>query len=82
VSRRTLKYAALLRVVFVYRGSTVVYPRSNRLLFGRVKSGGGIVSEYYLGDAPLQWRFPARNRIIAGLSDVVVVVEAAEKSVL
>ena len=61
-------------------GIDVVYPRSNRLLFGRVKSGGGIVSEYYLGEAPLQWRFPARNRIIAGLSDVVVVVEAAEKS--
>jgi DNA processing protein len=62
------------------RGSTVVYPRSNRLLFERVKSGGGIVSEYYLGEAPLQWRFPARNRIIAGLSDAVVVVEAPEKS--
>lgn len=61
-------------------GIDVVYPRSNRLLFGRVKSGGGIVSEYYLGEAPLKWRFPARNRIIAGLSDVVVVVEAPEKS--
>jgi DNA processing protein len=65
----------------VYKwGTTVVYPRSNRLLFGQVKSGGGIVSEYYLGEAPLQWRFPARNRIIAGLSNVLVVVEAAEKS--
>jgi len=61
-------------------GIDVVYPRSNRRLFGRVKDGGGILSEYYLGEAPLQWRFPARNRIIAGLSDVVVVVEAPEKS--
>jgi DNA processing protein len=61
-------------------GSTVVHPRSNRLLFERVKSGGGIISKYYLGEAPLQWRFPARNRIIAGLSDVVVAVEAPEKS--
>jgi DNA processing protein len=61
-------------------GSTVAYPRSNRVLFERVKSGGGIISEYYLGEAPLQWRFPARNRIIAGLSDVFVVVEAPEKS--
>jgi DNA processing protein len=61
-------------------GIDIVYPKSNRSLFGRVKSGGGIVSEYDLGEAPLQWRFPARNRIIAGLSDVVVVVEAAEKS--
>ena len=61
-------------------GIDVVYPKSNRRLFGRVRDGGGIVSEYYLGEAPLQWRFPARNRIIAGLSDVLVVVEAAEKS--
>ncbi|CAN5165711.1 DNA-processing protein DprA [soil metagenome] len=61
-------------------GIDVVYPRSNRQLFGRVVEGGGIVSEYYLGEQPLQWHFPARNRIIAGLSDAVVVVEAAEKS--
>lgn len=61
-------------------GIDVVYPRSNRVLFGRVRESGGIVSEYYLGEAPLPWRFPARNRIIAGLADVLVVVEAAEKS--
>ena len=39
-----------------------------------------MVSEYYLGEPPLAWRFPARNWIIAGLSDAVVVVEAPEKS--
>ena len=61
-------------------GIDVVYPRSNRELFGRVAAAGTIVSEYSLGEAPLAWRFPARNRIIAGLSDVVVVVEAPEKS--
>ena len=61
-------------------GIDVVYPRSNRNLFGRVEQSGGIVSEYYLGEAPLPWRFPARNRIIAGLADVLIVVEAAEKS--
>jgi DNA processing protein len=61
-------------------GIDVVYPRSNRKLFGRVAATGAVVSEYYLGEAPLAWRFPARNRIIAGLSDVVVVVEAPEKS--
>ncbi|MGB3635067.1 MAG: DNA-processing protein DprA [Rubrobacteraceae bacterium] len=61
-------------------GIDVVYPRSNRGLFERVKQSGGIISEYYLGEAPLPWRFPARNRIIAGLADVLVVVEAAEKS--
>lgn len=61
-------------------GIDVVYPKSNRALFDDVRGGGAIVSEYYLGEAPLAWRFPARNRIIAGLSDYVVVVEAAERS--
>ncbi len=61
-------------------GIDVVYPRSNGHLFGRVKKSGAIVSEYYLGEAPLAWRFPARNRIIAGLCDAVVVVEAPQKS--
>lgn len=61
-------------------GIDVVYPRGNRRLFGSVRDSGAIISEYYLGEAPLAWRFPARNRIIAGLGDVLVVVEAAEKS--
>lgn len=61
-------------------GIDVVYPRSNTELYRRVGESGALVSEYALGEAPLAWRFPARNRIIAGLSDVVVVVEAPEKS--
>jgi DNA processing protein len=61
-------------------GIDVVYPRVNRALFGRVGEGGALVSEYYLGEPPLAWRFPARNRIIAGLCDAVVVVEAPQKS--
>jgi len=61
-------------------GIDVVYPRSNHRLFERVRESGALVSEYHLGEAPLAWRFPARNRIIAGLCGSVVVVEAAEKS--
>lgn len=61
-------------------GVDVVYPRVNGPLFDRVKRHGAVVSEYYLGEAPLAWRFPARNRIIAGLSDAVVIVEAPHKS--
>lgn len=61
-------------------GIDVTYPRENKGLFESVRLGGAIVSEYGPGEAPLAWRFPARNRIIAGLSDVVVVVEAPEKS--
>ncbi|WP_273847099.1 DNA-processing protein DprA [Rubrobacter calidifluminis] len=61
-------------------GIDVVYPRQNRDLYERVRRQGTILSEYYLGEAPLAWRFPARNRIIAGLADVVVVVEASQRS--
>lgn len=61
-------------------GIDVVYPKKNRSLFESVKRSGAVISEYYLGEAPLQWRFPARNRVISGLSETVVVVEAPEKS--
>jgi DNA processing protein len=61
-------------------GIDVVYPRNNRDLFDSVRRHGALVSEYYLGEAPLAWRFPARNRIIAGLASTVVVVEAPEHS--
>ena len=52
----------------------------NRHLFDSVRRHGALVSEYFLGEAPLAWRFPARNRIIAGLASTVVVVEAPEHS--
>lgn len=61
-------------------GIDVIYPKKHRELFERVRRGGAVVSEYHLGEAPLSWRFPARNRVISGLSEAVVVVEAAEKS--
>ncbi len=61
-------------------GIDIVYPKKHHALFGEVRRMGGIVSEYYLGEAPLAWRFPARNRIVAGMCETVVVVEAAEKS--
>jgi DNA processing protein len=61
-------------------GIDVVYPRRNRGLFESVRRHGALVSEYALGEAPLAWRFPARNRIIAGLAGTVVVVEAPEHS--
>jgi DNA processing protein len=61
-------------------GCIVVYPKTNRGLFEGVRRNSAIVSKYYLGEAPLAWRFPARNRIIAGLCDAVVVVEAPQNS--
>lgn len=61
-------------------GIDIVYPRRNQALFESVRRHGALISEYYLGEAPLAWRFPARNRIIAGLAGTVVVVEAPEHS--
>ncbi len=60
-------------------GIDVTYPREHRRLGEQVlEAGGAIVSEYPPGSRPDAWRFPPRNRIIAGLSAAVVVVEAAK----
>jgi DNA processing protein len=61
-------------------GIDVWYPVSNRTLGERILETGAVVSEYGPGVTPAPWRFPARNRIIVGLSKAVVVVEAAERS--
>ena len=61
-------------------GVDVVYPVENANLYRAIlRSGGAILSEYPPGTRPDRWRFPARNRIIAGISSAVVVVEAGEK---
>ena len=56
------------------------YPASNRGLAQRIEECGLIVSEYAPGVEPAPWRFPARNRIVAGLCAATVVVEAREAS--
>ncbi len=56
------------------------YPAAHAELARRVAEAGLIVSEYAPGVEPAPWRFPARNRIVAGLSVAVVVVEARERS--
>jgi len=61
-------------------GLDVLYPPSNGQLFKEIAASGAVVSEYPLGTKPENFRFPARNRIISGLSLGVVVVEAANRS--
>lgn len=62
-------------------GLDVPYPRQNESLFREiVQAGGLVISENPLGTLPEAFRFPARNRIIAGVSLGVLVVEAARKS--
>ncbi len=61
-------------------GINICYPKENWNLYRQVAERGGMVSEYRLGEPPQAKNFPIRNRIISGLSDVVLVVEAREKS--
>jgi DNA processing protein len=56
------------------------YPASHAELAARIRGSGLAVSEYAPRVEPAPWRFPARNRIIAGLSAVTIVVEARERS--
>jgi DNA processing protein len=53
-----------------------VYPREHRALWRRVAEVGVVISEYPLGAPAAAWQFPARNRLIAALCDVLVVVES------
>ena len=62
-------------------GLDIIYPKENIELFNTIILNGGLViSEYPLGTKPQKQHFPARNRIISGLSDGVLVIEAKEKS--
>lgn len=56
------------------------YPAAHAALASRIRETGLVVAEYPPGVEPAPWRFPARNRIIAGLSAATVVVEARERS--
>ena len=57
-------------------GLDVVYPRGQTRLWQAVADAGVLLSEAPLGAAPARWRFPARNRVIAALADLVIVVES------
>ena len=61
-------------------GVDVCYPMSNRPLYEKLQINGGILSEFIPGEQPEAGHFPMRNRIISGLADVLLVIEAKEKS--
>lgn len=59
----------------------VIYPRTNQLLAKRIlESGGALISEFEPAFRATPWSFPQRNRIMAGLADAILVVEAEKRS--
>lgn len=68
-------------VAVMATGVDRIYPSAHGELAREILNGGGaLVSEFELGTEPAPWRFPARNRIIAGLSQALIVVEARDVS--
>lgn len=67
-------------IAVIGSGLDYMYPKENVVLYNQIFKKGLILSEYPVGVRPLPTNFPARNRIISGLSDGVIVVEASQKS--
>ena len=61
-------------------GVDIIYPKENRKLFGEVEKRGALISEFPLGSHPAPENFPVRNRVVAGMSLGVVVVQGAQYS--
>ena len=61
-------------------GLDTVYPKENVKIFNKIAQKGSVVSEFPPGTPPYAHNFPLRNRIISALSDIIIVVEAGEKS--
>jgi DNA processing protein len=61
-------------------GPDTAYPAAHRDLWARCVEGGAVISELPPGSTPWRWTFPARNRVMAGLTGMTVVVEAAARS--
>ena len=79
-AQKKLLPAQLATIAVVGTGLDRVYPKSHRTLAHAIAQNGLIISEYPLGTPPLAANFPKRNRLIAGLAQGTLVVEAALKS--
>lgn len=61
-------------------GIDVIYPKDNKNLYNELVSKGAVISEFLPGTEPFAYNFPVRNRIISALSDIIIIVEADNKS--
>jgi len=76
--RMALKYG-LSTIAVMGNGMDKIYPSAHRDIAKQMQEAGGIMTELPLGTVPDAHNFPARNRIVAGMADAVIVVEAAKK---
>lgn len=61
-------------------GLDYIYPKENTKLYLKMYNEGLVISEFYLGEGPKSYNFPRRNRIITGLCDFLIVIEASMES--
>lgn len=80
ISQRTALSCKTTTYAVLGSGVDVCYPKGNYDIYRQIPQQGGIISEYCPGTPACAGHFPPRNRIISALSDVVLVVEAQEKS--
>ena len=71
--------AAAKTVAVLGCGVDVIYPKENEKLYGQIINSGAVVSELFAGTQPLPTYFPARNRIVTGLSKGTLIVESETK---
>ncbi|CAN5284043.1 DNA-processing protein DprA [soil metagenome] len=80
VHKKTIEYGGRTIAVFG-NGLDYVYPPENEKLYSKILETGAVISEYEKDVKPQLWTYPARNRIVAGLSTIgVLVIEADEES--
>lgn len=77
--RNAIKYDGKT-IVVLGCGIDVVYPKENYTLFNSIEQSGLLISEFFPKTPPYKYNFPIRNRIISGLAELVIVVEASENS--
>jgi DNA processing protein len=78
--RGALRATSPRTIAVLGSGADVAYPRMNRRIYDQIAEVGVILSESPPGRRPFRWTFPARNRIMAAITAITVVVEAADPS--
>lgn len=80
ISHKASIESSIPTIAILGNGIDTYYPKSNFSLWSRIRNTGLIISEYPPGEPPYPSRFPERNRIISSLSNILIVIEAKEKS--